>query len=492
MHRQLYSMTVAALLCASVSGCSNYLTGPGIDQDPNNPSLGNTSNAAIFSGFQAVQASNFGPTLGMTICGWIQQCKGVNGRFVEQNLSQYNGLDATTFDTQFLQLYISGGLNDLRTLRARLATQGDQVWVGITKIWEAIIASEAADKWGDIPFSEVGKAGVDQPKLDDQLAIYDASLALLDEGITDVNSGTGAGPGGADFAFGGDPASWTAVAHTMKARILLHKTRAVCGATTLTVGGCALYTQIAAEAQLGIQQGGNDLNINLSGSGAPQSNTWYTFYANSGFGPDLRGGDTLVARLKNSGDPRFNTYFVLPSAAGLGAQADADGYLLKVSFPATSSSARPQPWITADENSFILAEALYLTGNSAGALTAVNTVRTKYGATALGAFSADPINDIITEKWVTLLENPEVWNDYKRTCKPDITPTSSQGPVPGFIPRRLFYGQSEQDNNGNIPSPSSQLGDGGTQKDGTPVNLPGMRNKNDPPPPAGCTPRQAP
>ena len=64
------------------------------------------------------------------------------------------------------------------------------------------------------------------------------------------------------------------------------------------------------------------------------------------------------------------------------------------------------------------------------------------------------------EKYVTLFLNPEVWNDYKRTCLPSLAPAptvSSPGAAPRAtpIPGRLPYGQSEITSNPNVPTTSS-------------------------------------
>jgi hypothetical protein len=56
----------------------------------------------------------------------------------------------------------------------------------------------------------------------------------------------------------------------------------------------------------------------------------------------------------------------------------------------------------------------------------------------------------------------EAWNDYKRTCTPNLVPTAAGQPIPG----RLYYDASEQNTDTNIPAPN------------TGVN--GLRNKNDP------------
>jgi hypothetical protein len=61
--------------------------------------------------------------------------------------------------------------------------------------------------------------------------------------------------------------------------------------------------------------------------------------------------------------------------------------------------------------------------------------------------------DIMTEKYIALFQNIEVWNDWKRTCLPALTP--AQGTV-GGIPARLLYAQSERNTNPNVPLPSDQ------------------------------------
>ena len=73
------------------------------------------------------------------------------------------------------------------------------------------------------------------------------------------------------------------------------------------------------------------------------------------------------------------------------------------------------------------------------------------------------LNDIMTEKYITLFQNPEVWNDYKRTCLPALKPARGRSRIPG----RIYYGLTEEQTNSNTPSSSAQ-------------NLFTFRNANDP------------
>jgi hypothetical protein len=73
------------------------------------------------------------------------------------------------------------------------------------------------------------------------------------------------------------------------------------------------------------------------------------------------------------------------------------------------------------------------------------------------------LNEILTEKYIVDFQlGEEAWNDYKRTCTPNLAPTAAGTPIPG----RLYYDASEQNTDTNIPAPN------------TGVN--GLRNKNDP------------
>jgi hypothetical protein len=481
MHRTLKSFAIAALLGATLSGCSDFLSGPTIDEDPNNPTVGATSEDNLFAGFQASQFTNYSSTLAFTICGYVQQCKGVNGRFVETQLVEYN-TSPLTFDINFIGVYALGGLRDLREVQLKLdaRTIQDPLYEGITHVWEALLMSEAADKWGDIPYSDAGNDAVQAPALDDQLAIYNALVALLDQAILELADPTGVGPGGVDFVYGGDAAAWTAMAHTLKARILLHTLRhpSVCGPTI--TAACPVLPTIVAETDLGLPlDGSGDFTTVVSGQTAQEQNGWFQFYSTSGFDDDLRAGDSFVQLMTDRADPRFDAYFVQPEDPSVGRPADGAGpFHARQMVPGPGNPAFPQPWVIGDENALIRAEANFRLGNAAGALVDLNAVRTKYG---LGALGAATLPAIMEEKYVALYQMPEVWNDWKRTGCPELVSTSTQGlgPVGATIPRRVYYGQSEFDVNSNIPDASTQVGGGAP-------NQAGFRNDNDPAPDPTC------
>ena len=80
----------------------------------------------------------------------------------------------------------------------------------------------ATSLWGDIPFTQAAQIeDFDAPLFDNQMDIYASLQLLLDDGIADLESGIGVPTSGTDIYYDSDPASWTAAAYTLKARLYL-------------------------------------------------------------------------------------------------------------------------------------------------------------------------------------------------------------------------------------------------------------------------------
>ena len=116
----------------------------------------------------------------------------------------------------------------------------------------------------------------------------------------------------------------------------------------------------------------------------------------------------------------------------------------------------------------ILAEAYQQTSQDANALIHLNNARGVAGlSTLVGITTATGLLDsIMVEKYVTLFENIEVWNDYRRMCRPaSLIPfLQANGASPIWrnkIPGRLYYSGSEMNVNPHIPDPSTQVATNG-------------------------------
>jgi hypothetical protein len=311
----------------------------------------------------------------------------------------------------------------------------------------------AADIWGDIPYAEAVTDNT-TPKFEGQMQVYSDLLALLDKAIADL-AGGGAGPTGHDLVYAGSAAKWTEAAHTLKARIYLHQVEKL---------GNAQYTSALTEAKKGISAPANDWKT-VHSSATSERNMWAQFQ-NTSFGLDLVAGSTLVDIMKAQNDPRLPDYFAKNAQGTYGGFDVTTGSTAAAAISQIVGSGRTndptfgQPIITYDETQLIIAEASFQANDKATATASLNAVRARYNKPAI---ASPTLNDIMTEKYILLYQNPETWNDYKRTCLPVLKPARGRTRIPG----RLYYGATEEQTNPNTPSSNSQ-------------NLFSVRNANDP------------
>jgi hypothetical protein len=458
--RKSLMLAGAVSLAVSAAACTSFLTDKQASTDPNNPA---TATAAQL--FTAVQAAQFLEQEGNPAfipCLWMQQCQGVGGRFVDQE-SQYVITNLTT-NPDFATVYGAGGLLDIKTIEARSDTVGDMQFKGVAEVWEALVIGTAADQWGDIPYREAAGAN-NTPHYDPQLQVYDDIEAKLDQAITDL-AGPGPGPGPNDFVYGGDVAKWTAAANTLKARYHLHM---------VEVRGNSEYQKAIDAATNGIASPDADFTA-LHTSATAERNVWNQFQASSGFGDDLVAGATLVNIMNAQNDPRRAEYFGRTPNGNFGGVSINGGVgpngISGITGTRNTATFR-QPIVTNDENLLILAEANFVLNGAGAAQPFFNQERSNHGLSSIPA----TLQSIMTEKYIAMFQNPEVWNDYKRTCIPALTAFNSST-FGDEIPGRLYYGSGEEASNPNTPSSNEQLQHGGDVVSGAGIN--GFRNPNDP------------
>ena len=464
-HVLKYALGVSVLAVAA-TGCNSFLESESAINDPNQPTQ--ATRDQLFIAIQAGQIAQQEAGVAMFSCLMIQHCSG-SGNFVE-GWAQY-AINSGSHNVDFNQVFTGGGLVDLRRVKALADADGDKVYLGIVKTWEALAVSFGADNWGDIPYSDSSST----PSFDRQMAVYDALQTLLDEAIADLG-GSGAGPGPLDLTYGGDKTKWRQAAFTLKARLYLH---------TAEVRGAAAYTAAIAAANNGISTRTNDF-LAFHGNGTNERNMWYQF-ANTTFGQYLKAGEALVELMKARGDnQRLSQYFseVAPGQyRGSNVNAPTELAVSEVATVPSSTRIDPtfrQPILTYDETQLILAEAKERTTGVATAQLHLNNVRTFYGL----PIAAATLQAIAEEEYVTYFQNVEAWQSYKRTCYPNLTPYLDADPP--LIPSRLYYGQTEENANPNVPGQGEQntLGGVGKRNRGTEPTgstaAPGM-NPNDPP-----------
>ncbi|MCC6928852.1 MAG: SusD/RagB family nutrient-binding outer membrane lipoprotein [Gemmatimonadaceae bacterium] len=430
MRRTITALTVVGTL-GVLGACDSYFSGPGIDQNPNVPSQAAADQ--LFVGFQSFSTANMTGDNNRVIALFTQQMAGTGRQW-----AGYDKYSITENDFQWDSYYNGGGLVDLRKVQDQV--KGDKLYLGIAQVWEALIVGQLADMWGDIPYSDaLGTSST--PSLDKQGDVYAKLQTLLDNAITNLNAG-GTGPGAADLVFGGAKAPWLQVARTLKARLYLHTAE----------GDNSAYAKALTETASGISSAANDFTTYQSGTTGEQ-NQWFQFRIQRG--TDIGASSLLVNLMKSRNDPRLTDYFSAGPAAGdviIGANPgeEDDGTFAWLSDVRGAPDFR-QPIVTFAENQLIRAEAQYRTGATAAALQTLNAFRATVGLPALSVSGSALLTAIMEEKYVSLFQNVEVWNDYKRTCYPNLTPVTGT-----TIPARFLYGASERNSNPNIPSPSQQ------------------------------------
>jgi hypothetical protein len=195
------------------------------------------------------------------------------------------------------------------------------------------------------------------------------------------------------------------------------------------------YAQALAAAAKGITNPANDYTS--IHSGAPgEENLWYQFISVQRAGY-ISPNAQFITLLESRSDPRRDEYF------------NARGTDLSATRGASTFS---QPIVTAAENLLIWAEAAYRTGDQVTALDKLNAARAIAGLGPEAVAGSALLQEILTEKYIALFQSIEAWNDYKRTCFPNLTPVVTTKKIPA----RLYYGVSERQTNPNIPDPGSQ------------------------------------
>jgi hypothetical protein len=413
-----------SLVLAGATACTdNFLTGGELSTDPNRPTT--ATSAQLFVGIQANTWALLQSDMARVTGLWAQQFIGTNIQYVDI----YNyGVSEQTTNGFHSSLYTGGGLVDIRRLQAQTSAANDSLFHGIALVMEALVIGTGADLFGDLTYTHALTNELNPP-LDPQMAIYDSVQVLLSRAIVEMRATgpTNVGPAAADLAYGGDADTWIRLAHTLKARFLMH---------TAEVRP-SVYAQVVAEASQGIVDPSENFNAIYSGN-ANEQNFWYQFaiVQRPGY---IAPNPAFVTLLESRNDPRLEIYF----------NADEDD--LNEALLAPNAT---QPMVTANENVLLWAEAAYRTGNEATARTRLNQARAIAGLPAVSStLSGRPLlAEILLEQYITNFMTIEAWNLYKRTCTPNLTPVVSGE----SIPARLPYDANERNTNTQILPLSQQ------------------------------------
>lgn len=364
--------------------------------------------------------------------------------------------------------------------------------LSVARIWRAYLFHRLTDLYGDIPYSQAGKALTEKnytPKYDTQQAIYADMLNELEQAANAFNP---AQPtfGTADLVYGGDITKWKKFAYSLMLRLGMRLTevdatlaktwvqKAIAGGVILNDSDLATIAYV---------DGSITASRNFIASGLLS-----TDYISPG-GDNVEGGKfakTFIDYLKTTKDPRLNVWSIVwakPSSAFVADTSTA----LQVGMPNAKFNSLPGDFNTYSEPNpntllkynapllvftnaevhLLLAEAAlrgWYTGGTATdeyntAVTAGLKQWALFGSGGVIAQAkidaylkanpykagtvAEQMEQIQTQKWVTLFleDEYEIFANWRRTGYPKLTPTNYPGNLTGGkIPTRFVVPDSEE------------------------------------------------
>ena len=132
-----------------ILGCEDFLSGPLLDQNPNEvDDVSVVSPEALLVGSQVTIYGVMEGYLNRAVSMVMQQMSGLQTDYYRD----YNcdPIDVNT-NGRWTAMYGTGGLIDLNTTQEVANAQEKYVLLAISQMWEALLFSTAADLWGDIP-----------------------------------------------------------------------------------------------------------------------------------------------------------------------------------------------------------------------------------------------------------------------------------------------------------------------------------------------------
>jgi hypothetical protein len=350
----------------------------------------------------------------------------------------------------------------------------DAYYRGIAKLFYAWTFQIITDLWGPAPYTDAFKPEIREPKYESQQTIYNGIFANLDTAVTlfSTTSTTARKPTTNDVLFAGDMTKWNKLAHLLQGRAHLRLAYAT-GEDKVARANKAL-----AALAGGLASNADDADFTYPGGVGARNPNW-TFV-------ELRtvfvASDYFVQMLKGRSDPRLPIFYTAApydSIKGSGTsrvtfpakpntyvghlegsdQFQADSTVSTIG-PFFSAETAPLNVVSYADQKFTEAEAR-LIASGAGAADqpyrdGIRANMTKLGvsAAAINAYIAarpalttvaNPLQEIITEKYVANFLKTEPWNDWRRTGYP-VIPIVPQAVIP-TIPQRIRAPNSELSSN---------------------------------------------
>lgn len=339
------------------------------------------------------------------------------------------------------------------------------VYEGPALVLKAYMSAALTDIYGDIPYSEAlkGLDGNSTPAYDTQEDIYTATNGILDnldKGIAAIQAYTGTSTLEGDILFNGDLDAWVTFAQSLKIKYLMRVSDKMDVSTQLQ----AIYAAndfIAGNSQNAIFNFTNGRPNNFRMANLRDGD--FNLYVMS---------QTMQEILNRYQDPRIDVLFRPFGNAPTGTEfqgllngPDASQTSISVAdYSLAGTIFRDHTgdldanFMTAWETHFLLAEAAQrglIGGNAQTHYETAVQLAFDYWQTPLptsylttdsatfGANGADPLEQIITQKWIAnVINGYEGWIEYRRTGFPKLKEISASLNN-NLIPVRMPYPTDE-------------------------------------------------
>ncbi len=420
MYKKYITILLAFMF---LTACDTFIE-EDLNQNPNNPEV--VPVQALLANVQIELIDMVGGDFSRFSSLLVQQAEGVTRQWV--SINNYSSLLTANYNTTWNNMYASVLCEAINI--KRLAIEGGfNHYVAVADVLIAYSLMTATDVWDAIPYSEACLGIENQAaSFDSQASIYTEIFALLTEAETLFNGDAGNGSISIDVYYNGDISNWILALNSIRARANLH------------LGN---YAEALTAANAGIDTVGS--NMSYTYPDASNSSQWYRFNRDREGDIELHPTiDTLMKTLNDTvrlklWNPDFDTdhpYFI---------------------------STFTNELITYREMEFLKAECLLRTSGAAteireAYLSGIEASFANLGLTAsyadyVAQSAIDPgegnitMEHIMTQKYLGLFTQHEVYNDWRRTDIPTLEPVTGSA-----IPVRWAYGNDEVIFNPNAPA----------------------------------------
>lgn len=481
IRRAAAGIAAAGVLAVGSGACKEFLD---VNENPNAPEQAQVDIrlAALITSF--VHSTYYGEN-SLWGAEWTQQFSynRETRAYAEVHRYELQETDATTAWDYF---YTRPARESYQLVRDASA-EADVYYRGIGKLFNAWTFQIITDLWGPVPYADAFDPTIREPKYDEQKVVYAGIEKTLEEAVADLGSATGRRPTNNDFLFGGDMTRWVKLARFLQARTHLRLSSAP-GENRVERANRALQALAG-----GLASNADDVDFAYPG-GQNARNPLFTFQ-------DLRGqlaaSEYMVTLLGSRNDPRLPIMFtpiVYDSVRGtarypsttptwvghLNGGAPLNDSTVSWIGPYYSAETATLNVVSYADQKFTEAEARLIVGGAAAADAAyregIRAHMQKLGVATAAitayvnarpplASVANPLEEIITQKYIANFLKVEPWNDWRRTGFPRLPSPVEQAMLPG-IPQRIRTPGSELSNNANQ-----------VQALGIPTGLEGMMTK---------------